>query len=91
MMLYLYNPEAPPTPSWSSFQPELLRKVLARLGAAIGPAGAAALSLAVEKLVVVELERRFFWSTCMSFVRNEVGESEPSAVVSTALAEKVAW
>jgi hypothetical protein len=72
----------------------LLRKVLARLGAAIGPAGAAgaaALSLAVEKLVVVELERRFFWSTCMSFVRKEVGESEPSGVVSIAVAEKVAW
>ena len=75
----------PPTPSWSSFQPELLRKVLARLGAAMEPAGAAALSLAVEKLVAVELERRFFWSTCM------VGESEPSTAVSIAVAEKVAW
>lgn len=81
--------------SWASlsFQSALLKKVLARLGATIGSAGATTLSLTTEEFVVVELERRVFCSTCMSFVRKEVGESELSGIVSgaTVAAEKVAW
>lgn len=87
-VLYSYNPGAS-----LSFQSALLKKVLARLGATIGSAGATTLSLTTEEFVVVELERRVFCSTCMSFVRKEVGESELSGMVSgaTVAAEKVAW
>lgn len=77
-----------------SFQSELLKKVLARLGATMGSAGATTLSLLrAEEVVVVELERRVFCSTRMSFVRKEVGDSELSGMVSgaTVAAEKVAW
>jgi hypothetical protein len=63
----------------------LLKNVLVRFAATIGSAGATALSLAVEAVVVVELERRVFCMISMLLAAAEV--SELSGIVSGATVE----
>jgi hypothetical protein len=52
----------------------LLKNVLMRFTATIGSAGPTTLSLAMEEVVVEELERRVFCITSMSLVAAETSE-----------------
>ena|SRR2546423_2230787 len=78
----------------SLLQASLLKNVFVRFALTMGSIAAAALLLTAEDVVAEELDRRIFWVTLTSFVR-EVGEqgSELSGMASGATvdAEKVAW
>jgi hypothetical protein len=63
----------------------LLKNVLVRFTATIGSSGVTTLSLAVESVVAVELERRVFCMTSMSLTARET--SELSGIVSGATEE----